>query len=316
MILERLRQQAEARPRRVLLPESRDPRVIDAARQLVAGNLARPIFLTPPPERGEGVEILSEHPNAADWQQRVDAMLENVLADRGAAAVDEGKQDPLMRAAALLRLGYADAAVAGSIATTAQVLRAGLRVVGLATESKLLSSCFLMELPDRVITFADCAVVPEPDAGQLAQIAISSGATHHQLTGEAPRIAMLSFSTRGSARHPQVDKVREAVQIARRLAPDLEIDGELQFDAAFVPAVGRSKAPDSGVAGRASVFVFPDLGAANIGYKIAERVAGATAIGPILQGLARPWMDLSRGCKAADIASLAVIATRLADGRK
>ena len=291
-----LRSQAAARPRRILLPESQDPRVLDAAEQLAKQKLATPLSMD----------------DAADWDTRIDETIEGLLAPKGEREVLAAKEEPLMRAAVLLRLGFADAVVTGSIATTAHVLRCGLRGVGLAKDSSLVSSVFLMEWRDRVLSFADCAVVPDPDPAQLAHIAITTAASHQRITGEVPKVALLSFSTHGSASHARANKVIEATKIARNLAPDLALDGELQFDAAFLPSIGGKKAPNSKVAGQANVFVFPDLDAGNIGYKIAERLGGAAAIGPILQGLAKPWMDLSRGCKVDDIVNVAVIASLLA----
>ncbi|HKJ30475.1 MAG TPA: phosphate acetyltransferase [Balneolales bacterium] len=221
---------------------------------------------------------------------------------------------PLYYAASKVAAGDVDGCVAGAVHTTGEVLKAAIQVIGLKKDSDVVSSIFLMSLPDgRVYSYGDCAVVPYPDAKQLASIAIDSAKTHELLTGQDPAVAMLSFSTKGSAMHDNVTLVQEALEIAKKRKNDLLIDGELQFDAAIVPAIGQKKAPGSPVAGHANVFVFPNLDAGNISYKITERLAGAIATGPIIQGLAHPMNDLSRGCSWQDVINTAAVCSLLAD---
>ena len=214
--------------------------------------------------------------------------------------------------AMMVKESKADGFVAGSTASTGDVLRAALQCVGMPDGISIVSSFFLMIFPNRVFSFADCAVVPNPDAAQLADIAITTAENHKKLTGEEPYVAMLSFSTKGSAKHELVDKVLEATKIAKQKNPNLMIDGELQFDAAIVDSIGKKKAPESNVAGRANVLVFPDLQAGNIGYKIAQRLGGAEAVGPVVQGLKKPLFDLSRGCSVDDIVNTSAIAALMA----
>ncbi|HIM64959.1 MAG TPA: hypothetical protein EYM46_00075 [Acidimicrobiia bacterium] len=285
-LLESWHAQAAVNPARVVLADLGDPRADAAAARLTAGGL---------------VDVV------APVLDRADAGI-LTTAD---AAVRQGldPDDPVVAAAILVRAGMADAAVAGATRPSADVLRAGLNVLGVAPGVGVVSSSILFVLPDgRVIAYGDCGVVPDPDEVQLASIAVSTARTFEALSGESARVAMLSFSTRGSARHARVDKVRNATALVGDLAPDLVVDGELQFDAAWVPEVADMKAPGSPVAGGANVFVFPDLDSGNIAYKITERLGGARAFGPLLQGLDGVFHDLSRGCSADDIFDVAVIA--------
>lgn len=239
-----------------------------------------------------------------------------VVAAAGEIGERANLDDPLHVATLMVRVGEADGCVAGASRSTADVLRAGIFLLGVAPEVEAISSSFLMVLPTgQVVAYGDCGVIPEPDAAQLASIALSTADTFSALTGEDPRVAMLSFSTKGSAEHERVDKVREATKLAQAAAPDLLIDGELQFDAAWVADIGQRKTPGSPVAGNANVFIFPDLDSGNIAYKITERLGGAQAFGPLLQGVNGVLHDLSRGSSAEDIVNVAVIASLQGEAR-
>lgn len=314
-IIQQIRNRAKSRIKKIVLPRSSDERVIKAAEFLASHNLCEVILV-----KNEGAKIPASlqvvDPKTDTRAKAYAQALYEKRSHKGLTLqqAQEQIQDPLYFAAAMVDAGDADGCVAGSVSSTGDVLRAALQTIGLKKGSIAVSSTFLMSFDDgRVYTYADCAVIPYPSARQLATIAQDSANTHFNITGETPKLAMLSFSTKGSAEHEAVHLVREAYELVKKQQPALAIDGELQFDAAVIEEIGKRKAPGSPVAGKANVFIFPNLDAGNIAYKITERLAGATATGPIIQGLARPMMDLSRGCSWEDIVNTACVCALMSD---
>lgn len=319
-LLINLRRRAEGSGARVVLPEATDPRVLAAALEGAQTNLCKPLLVGATTAVRQAATAAGLDPakildTLAVLDPEEDPQLEEMT---GAFAADLERRkielddipalvrDPLYYANLLVRSGRADGAVMGAVATTSQTLRAALRVLGVAPRFKVVTSCFLMTWPGgRTLVYADCGVIPKPTARQLADIAVQAAETYRLLVDDEPRVALLAFSTKGSAEHPSLGPVRGALRHLeerdRKQPLGFSFDGELQGDAALVPSVAARKAPGSAVAGQANVLVFPDLNSGNIAYKLTERLAGARAIGPLLRGLAQPIHDLSRGCSVEDI---------------
>ena len=332
-LLDQIIARAKADKQRIVLPEATEKRTLIAADKLLGEGIAEIILLGDPQE----IEHLAKQNNLAHIaratvvnpqkhnkkQTYIDLLVElrkskGMTPEQALPLVE----NPLYLACLMIKNGDADGEIAGAQNTTGDVLRPALQIIKTSPGVSVVSGAFIMftQTPqygeNGILLFADCAVMPNPNAQELASIAIASAQTAKSLVGVEPRVAMLSFSTKGSAEHEMVDKVREATRIAREIAPEIKIDGELQADAALVPSVGAGKAPGSLIAGKANVLVFPTLEAGNIGYKLVQRLGNAQAVGPVLQGMAAPVNDLSRGCSADDIYKMVAITANQAIGLK
>ncbi len=323
-LLEKIKENAKKSLQRIVLPESDEERTLKAADIILGEKLAKIILIGNPDQvksdaerlglKNIGQAIIINPESHEKMDQYIDLMVE-IRKNKGLTRekASELIKDPLYLATLIIKAGDADGEVAGAKNATGDVLRPAFQYVKTLPGISVVSGAFIMILKDKnfgedgLIVFADCAVHPDPSASELAEIAVATGKTTRAIAGFEPRIAMLSFSTKGSAKHEMVDKVVEATRIAKQMAPDLMIDGELQADAAIIEAIGQSKAPGSAIAGKANVLVFPSLEVGNISYKLVQRLAGAEAIGPVLQGMAAPINDLSRGCSVSDIVNLVAI---------
>jgi len=319
-----IREKTKGLKYRIAYPDAEDIRTLKTARFVFDNDLGFPVLVGNP----DGIKKIAEsegisldnieivNPSASSKLEQYSYQLFEKRKAKGMteAQAKELMQKPIYYAGMMLENDEVQVVVGGNVSATGDIIRAAIYTVGVAPNISIVSSYFIMVFPDKLLCFADCAVNPDPTPEQLADIAITSAKNFQAVTGIKPYVAMLSFSTKGSASHPHVDKVIKATEIAREKAPDLLIDGEMQADAALIPSIGERKCKGSPVAGKANVLIFPDLDAGNIGYKLTERLAGAQAVGPIVQGLSKPYCDLSRGCSVDDMINVSCICSLMAKG--